>query len=188
MVDGATLPVIACVGFIVVLTMGACARADASARHNAKIQVCETWVLGSIVWPLVWLHVVGEQATVPYAIVGLAWPLILTAIDVVTLRKRFEVLRTRPSYSMDGNGLCSLIFAISGLMGGHKCCSHIFVAAVVACVAFVIPSGHGNDDPNSLSSIRMESLQKICLNCATGLLLTGVFVVLHKTPRLTGTD
>ena len=83
--------------------------------------------------------------------------------------------------SMDANAICSLTFALSGILGASqdKCCHNIFLCSVLGCIAFVMPSP---DIPEqTIDNIVIETIQKICLTYSTGLLLGGSMLLINKT-------
>ena len=110
--------------------------------------------------------------------IGLWWPITLLLLDILAMRQTaYDVQgRHKSSLSMDANALCSLTFAMAGIVGAssHELCNRILLFSVLGCVAFVMPSAHS--ETNSSAFIALDALKKAILSFATGLLLVGVLL------------
>ena len=158
-----------------------------SARIRARLAVFTTWTIAILVWPMLWACLLGEEKSKIAAIPSLIWPIIIILIDIVAMKQNTyetEVQSKHSVLSMDANAICSLTFAISGIIGAqnHKCCNRIFLFAVLGCVAFVMPAAHTHT--NGIETITIEAAQKAILAYATGMLLSGILLVTSETDGL----
>lgn len=124
----------------------------------------------------------GPEKSRKESIVSLLWPILIISMDVLGANNNsYEsvVSSKHQVLHMDANMICSLTFALSAVIGAqkHECCSRIFLYAVMGCIAFVIPAPHLHS--TSTGTIVFEALQKAILAFATGLLLTGVLMVVN---------
>jgi hypothetical protein len=90
----------------------------------------------------------------------------------------------RQLLSIDSNAICSLTFALSGLIGAqkHPCCNKIFLFAVLGCIVFILPAPYANSDCRE--AMMIESFQKVILSYATGLLIGGILMVMSDNPQM----
>ena len=105
-------------------------------------------------------------------------------MDIGSLRGTTGDIRAvskRNVLTMDANTICSLTFAVSSVIGAqqHECCRKIFMYAIIACIAFVIPAPHASSS-DSINAVVIEAAQKAVLAYATGLLLGGIMLTAFK--------
>jgi hypothetical protein len=147
-------------------------------QHKCVISVC---LLGLLLWPSLWHHLVQDSCTNSNSFAAFLWPIMAILFEIYTMRK-YGCLpdNRRGLLQMDANTLCSMTFALSGVLGArsNKAESKIFNTAVLCCVAFVLPSF--NAPHNSMENIVLESAQKICLIYSTGVLLAGSIFLVSK--------
>lgn len=148
-------------------------------RVKARITVISVWMIAILLWPVLWFHTVPEQFRTVESIPGLLWPILILIIDIFSMRHNTyesQLQSKRSMLSADANTICSLTFAISSIIGAqkHECCRKIFMYAIVACIAFVIPAPHAHT--NAIETIAIEAGQKAVLAYATGLLLGGIML------------
>ena len=128
--------------------------------------------------------VIDEKYRTLEALPCLLWPLLIIGVDIGSLRGTTGDIRTlskRNVLTMDANTICSLTFAVSSVVGAqkHECCRKIFMYAIIACIAFVIPAPHASS-PDSVNTVVIEAAQKAVLAYATGLLLGGIMLTAFK--------
>tara|TARA_B110000046_G_scaffold173301_1_gene195795 strand:+ start:1685 stop:2455 length:771 start_codon:yes stop_codon:yes gene_type:complete len=153
---------------------------DQSTRIKTRLTVTMIWLIAITMWPAAWMAIVNANDITPYALLGLAWPILILSFDILAMRQHTydDQLQSKRQYmTMDANAICSLTFAISAFIGAqrHPCCNRIFLWAILGCVAFIMPSPHVN--VNAMETIAFEAVQKAVLAYATGLVLTGVMIV-----------
>tara|TARA_B110000046_G_C13008938_1_gene405759 strand:+ start:323 stop:898 length:576 start_codon:yes stop_codon:yes gene_type:complete len=173
-----TMLVVASCIFVVAKTVTV--QRDKSARVRARITVLCTWTIAIIAWPVLWSRAVAEERENPITIVGLLWPLLIIVLDILAMKHHtyeMHAQSNRSMLSMDASAICSLTFALAGIIGANsnKCCNKLFLYAVVGCIAFVMPAPHTH--VNAIETVAVEAVQKAVLAYATGLLLTGLILV-----------
>lgn len=151
-------------------------------RGKARSLLMTTYSIGILLWPLIWKALLEDKTKEKVALISLIWPIVLLSTEIYLLRYHSleELLRQRKLLSMDANALCTLMFALCGILGAHKdtCCKNIFIYGVLGCVAFVMPN---LQMPSlTLENVALESIQKICLNYSIGLLLAGSLLMMKK--------
>ena len=130
-------------------------------------------MIAIIMWPGIWTSTVGHCARME-TLLAFMWPIAALVFEIHTLSKYGRLFDNRKGLlQMDANTLCSITFALSGVLGAryNKEESHVFNVAVLCCVAFVMPSFSA--PKNTIESTILESIQKISLVYSTGFLLTG---------------
>ncbi len=146
-------------------------------RVRARISVLSVFIIGILVWPVLWVHIFEQERHKSAALVSLLWPIIILIGDIVGMHNMtYESAHgqsKRQILSIDSNALCSLTFALSGLIGvaRHPCCNKIFLYAVLGCIIFILPASFGEE-------IIIETIQKVVLSYATGLLIGGILLVM----------
>ena len=176
-----------CLSIACIVTCGVANVRSKNARVKSKISILTTWLLCLLGWPLIWGKIMGKETHRKEALVSLFWPILIIAIDVVGINNNsYEsvVSSKHQVLHMDANMICSLTFALSAVIGAqkHECCSKIFLYAVMGCIAFVLPAPHMHS--SSSGTLVFEALQKAILAFATGLLLTGVLMVVRDKESL----
>jgi len=154
-----------------------------TARVRARLSVLTTWTVAIALWPLLYRYIVQDERHRLAALPGLLWPIMILGLDIMAMRQHTyeaHVQSKRSLLSMDANAICSLTFAIASIIGAqkHKCCNRVFLFAVIGCIAFVMPSPHTSI--NSVDTMTVEAVQKAILAYATGLLLTGIVLVVTQ--------
>lgn len=153
-------------------------------RVCVRLNVLTVWTIAMIVWPLVWYNTIDEKYRTVESIPCLLWPLLLLGMDIASLKRSSYETQSqskRNLLAMDANTICSLTFAVSSVIGAqrHECCRKIFMYAIIACIAFVIPAPHSTSD-SDMDTIVIEAAQKAILSYATGLLLGGIMLTAFK--------
>lgn len=171
---------------VCMLVISSAYQKDTTPRVRARISAVTVWFLGIAAWPFIWASFVNKRRNEPHALVGLLWPIIILAIDIRALNYTTYEVNTQSNRSvitMDANAMCSLTFAVSGLLGAQKdsCCRDMFLYAIIGCIAFVLPAPHTNN--NNTENVVIESIQKTMLAYATGLLLTGIMLMISSTKK-----
>jgi hypothetical protein len=143
-----------------------------TARLKGRLSVLTMWTCGVMAWPLIWKCVIQNEEDV----MSLLWPILILGIDMVGIKRNAfrDTASKRSLISMDANAICSITFAMSGLMGGGggRRKNDLFLYAMAGCAAFVLPSPfHATDVPEN---ILMEAIQKTILAYSVGFLLGGV--------------
>ena len=162
-----------------------------TARIRARLMVLTIWTLAIVLWPAIWAAILGAQSQKIAAFPSLIWPILIVSIDIMTMRQNTyesHIQSKRSILTIDANAICSLTFAMSGIIGAHKhkCCNRIFLYAVLGCIAFVMPAPHSH--LNAIETITIEAVQKAILAYATGLLLAGVMLVTSDNEINTSTE
>lgn len=166
---------------VVILIIFMLQRNRLSWRFRTRLSVLQIWCIGIILWPLIWKTMVGKYIVREESWVGLIWPISFLVMEMTTIRRHdpYDRKTNRGVLTMDANGICSLTFALSGILGAQRRASEyssIFIAAIVCCLAFVLPSPHSLSNTSN-ESIIIEAIQKVFLTYSTGLLLTGVLLM-----------
>lgn len=174
-----SIAVVAAVGSVtVMLAVSAAFQRDTTLRVRSRVAVLTSFFVALALWPLVWMRFVPAERRTGRLLPALLWPLCILTFDIRAIgHTAYGGGSKRSSMTMDANALCSLTFALSGILGtqNDECCRDIFMYAVVGCIAFVMPAPYSSDD--SVETVVLESLQKAVLAYATGLLLTGILLM-----------
>lgn len=156
---------------------------DLNNRFKLRVDLLTVWALGIIMWPPAWQFVLGEHTAREFAPLSLAWPVCWLAMEMAAMRRTDPHLAhsSRSTLSIDANGICSLAIALSGVLGaklGERTqeYAHIFHAAVICCLAFVMPSPHTLASTSSGARV-LEAVQKVCLVYSAGFLLAAAILV-----------
>ena len=155
-----------------------------SVRTRARIIVTLIWLCMIMFWPVIWRIIVAKHVRSIHPIIGLIWPVGVLSLDLLSMRQNtYENQRQpkRPYMTMDANAMCGLTFGIAGFLGVNRDreISKIFLSAIVACIAFIMPTPY--TDGTSLYTVGVDAFQKGVLAYATGLLISGV-VLVHNAP------
>ena len=166
---------------LVIISMSTYFGIGRSFRFRTKMALLTTWCVGMLLWPLIWKRVLGNQNYNNRAVLpGLIWPFIMQLYDIHLLKSRpHEIIHESKRHSLfsDASSICGMTFSLSGILGasGHSCCSHIFLIAILGCVAFVMPAPHSYS--TTITTVVIEAVQKLCLTYSTGLMLSGVLLM-----------
>lgn len=141
-----------------------------------------TWAVGTLLWPVVWLTVVGSplQSSTPLCWFGFCWPLAMGLLDIAlyTQQDVSSVMDGRGSRSlrqMDVNAVVGFLFGVSGFVSSSigrnasRTSASILAVALVLCIAFVMPTPEVQSHNPTAAVLR--SGQKIVLHWAIGLML-----------------
>lgn len=161
--------------------------ANESIRTRARILVTMIWLSMITAWPACWRVIVGPYANTKYAPIGLVWPIVIMTLDLVAMQQHTYESQRQPKrqfMTMDANALCSLSFGIAAFLGVQRDhnISRIFLWAIVACVAFIMPTPH--TDGTSLYTVGVDAFQKGIMAYAVGLLISGI-ILIHNSSSLT---
>ena len=177
---------------IIVYTLATRVKTSKNTSLRVKTTSLLVWTCAIIIWPIVWALVLQKHVEYPNVWVSLLWPIMVLGFDMYMTFKRpydMDMTSRRNVLSMDANALCSITFAMAGVLSAHgpnSGVSHVFIYAILGCFAFVMPSPHSAVHP--LDTMFVESLQKVVLTYSTGLLLAGVMLLTatSSAPSLTG--
>lgn len=145
--------------------------------HNTKrIEACvKVTLIGLVLWPSIWNYLVKDNCAEcnPFNIVGFAWPILCLSFDLYNIKKFRQIPESRRQMiGMDANAICSLSFALSGILGARETRnSRMFLASVIGCLAFVMPGFTAPRDSIELAVV--ESVQRLCIVCTTGILMAA---------------
>lgn len=159
---------------------------NTSLRAKAKISILTIYMIGIVLWPLVWKILLKENTKDIISYPCLVWPIIILLIEVYLLKYHtFEqhLSKNKSLLSMDANAICSLTFALSSILGAQrdKCCKNIFIYGVLGCIAFVMPTPQ--TPAETLESVTIDSVQKVILTYSTGLLLGGSMLLMNSDEK-----
>ena len=145
---------------------------------------CTVWAAGAILWPVLWINVVGIDvaAHTPMAMLGLAWPPCMLFLDLLFVPHQASGQKEITSY--DANVLTSLAFAMGGLLvtsglGKNfvRAASPILSSCVFLVIAFCICTPSMKEGTQARGVVK--AIQKVCLSWCVGLLLTAVGINLQ---------
>jgi hypothetical protein len=143
--------------------------------------------IGMLLWPVVFRVVLGKMADNNMALVAFAWPVIILGLHLYLTRftsNKTRLFRGAPIVS-DASTIIGLTFGISSFLGARsKSCSHIFLAAAVGCVAFIMPLPHAPTD--TMEFVTIESIQQVILSWSVGLLIAGIVTAQQCTDTRDG--
>ena len=151
---------------------------DLSFSMKRKIIILKYKTIGVLLWPLIFYLVVpSEEIESNKMLVSFLWPFIMWVWDsyLLTFGLVSETSNSNvASARLDPSVISSMSFALFGLLGGssNSKYSHIFLYAVLMCIAFVFPNH--NLASGSPEDITVEAVQKIILSWAIGMLFIGV--------------
>lgn len=149
-------------------------------RGKAKLNIFTIYICGILLWPPLWTYLLKENAYKPETIPSLIWPIAILSVEIYLMkyhRLEDQMNSRKGLLSMDANAICSLTFALSSVLSAHRnqCCQNLFIYGVLGCVAFVMPTPHAPSE--TLESITIETIQRVCLMYSTGLLLAGTMLL-----------
>ena len=153
-------------------------------RGKVKIFVSFIYFAGLIIWPFIYMSFMRDNSFDRSAMPGFLWVLCTMLLDIYLLKyhtlEQDIVHRKGGILSMDANMICSLTFALSGILGAssQKCCQKIFTMGILCSIAFVMPTPRVPQD--TLEAAIIEHFQKVCLTYSTGFLLVGSGLLLEK--------
>ena len=161
------------------------ARKEIILRFRTQANILTVWMVFMLLWPIIWMRVVGMAVIegFPLCFVGLLWPIILLTVDIMWISHQTiesEAVSKKSMFSFDSNAISGMSFALGGLLIsnlGHdfaKSSSPILLSVVFLCIAFVLPAP--SLQISTLSGITMQSIQKACLYCCVGLLVTALMI------------
>ena len=159
-------------------------------RVRIRLNITFIWTLAILAWPLIWYNTIDAEYRTLESIPCLLWPVIILGMDINNLMQNTydnPMISKRNILSMDANTICSLTFAVSSVIGAqrHECCRKIFMFAIIACIAFVLPAPHVHT--NTMQATMIEAGQKAVLAYATGFLLGGIILTAFKKETLAPT-
>lgn len=143
------------------------------AVYREKTLSISVWIVAIVLWPLVWYTISGKCKSFA-ALTAASWPILALAFEIYSLCKyNLKTEGRRGLVQMDASTLCSMTFALSGVLGARRSNdeARIFHAAVLFCIAFVMPSF--TIPRNTFEGTLLEALQKAFLIYSTGFLLSG---------------
>ena len=181
----ATLSSLALLGGVVtVMTISILLQHKATPRIQTRVSVLTVWFVAILAWPFIWTLFLKDIEKSWSLIPGLLWPLAILTLDIRAMTHtsyESHAHAKRSTMTMDANALCSLTFALSGILGAQNdpCCRTIFLYAVIGCIAFVLPAPHSGSN-STTEIVVVESVQKAVLAYSTGLLLTGIMMMRNK--------
>ena len=160
---------------------------NVSMRAKAKLWIFSIYMMGILLWPVLWSALLKENTQRSSSIPCLVWPIFILSIEIYLLKYHtFEqqVKKNKSLLSMDANAICSLTFALSSILGANRdaCCKNIFIYGVLGCIAFVMPSPQTPSD--TLESIIIDHVQKVILTYSTGLLLGGSMLLMNNDKNM----
>lgn len=135
------------------------------------------FTIGCVIWPFLWKRILGEFYVKYQSWPGLLWPILILLSHIYFLRYANDdkSIWKRMPVDVDASSICSLTFTLSSILSSNtKKCSHIFIAAVLGCLLFIIPVPSAPKE--CMESMVLESIQHVCLSFSTGLLLSGVLI------------
>lgn len=155
-----------------------------SHRIEASVKVI---LIGLVLWPSVWHYLVKESCHEcnPFNVVGFIWPIVCLTFDLYNIQKFRQLPESRRHMiGMDANAICSLSFALSGILGARDSKkSRMFLASVMGCLAFVMPGFTAPKD--SVELVVLESVQRLCITCTTGILIAASLSMLSSELQIT---
>jgi hypothetical protein len=133
---------------------------------------------GVVFWPLVFHTLVSKDSQKDYKLLfPFLWPILMWMVDsylIIYGQPSKNSLHKVATIRVEPSVICSMTFALYGLVGGNlsQKHSHIFMYAILACIAFAFPSH--NLDPGSKEEQVIEAFQRTITTFCTGLMFTGV--------------
>ena len=147
-------------------------------REKTQIINAAIWTVALSGWPLLWRRLVGSDvASQSVAWIGLMWPIAVIALDMSLIGTHSDAVQSKRNLlNMDSNTICSLTFAMAGILASkqdktRECCTSLFMYAIVGCLVFVLPSSHGASDAPAVAAF--EAFQRVSLTFSTALLIAG---------------
>lgn len=143
-----------------------------------KIKILKYKTIGVLLWPIIFYTIIPkEEMNKNSLVVPFLWPFFIWMWDsyLLTYGLISETSNSNvASARLDPSTISSMSFALFGLLGGSSNgkYSYIFLYAVLMCIAFVFPNH--NLAGGSPEDILVESVQKVILSWAVGMLFVGV--------------
>lgn len=167
---------------VYVVVVSILAQRTMTLRTRSKATKLTVYFVGILVWPMLYKWVACDSH-LSIHMIGFWWPLLMLGLEVYmmryhTLEDQFK--SKQGMISMDANILCTMIFALSGILGAHQDahCHKVFITAVLGTIAFVMPTP--SVPVYTLESVLIETMQKVGLFYTTGMLLSGATILLQK--------
>ena len=153
---------------------------DEDAERRARASAVRT--LFAVLWPAVLFASVPEEDRTRVSLaLPLAWNAAVWALDAHFLHHAPSKDTAPASLRLDPTSIAGLSFGLCGLVKPDSKHTRLFLAAVVGCLALVLPSH--NLEPGCVEEQWFESVQKALLMWCIGLLITGVVLGWHPEPR-----
>ena len=144
-----------------------------------KITILKYKTIGVFLWPIIFHLIVPKSEESKNSLIApFLWPFLIWMWDsyLLTYGLISETSNSNvASARLDPSIISSMSFALFGLLGGSNNgdkYSHVFLYAVLICIAFVFPNH--NLAGGSPEDILVESVQKVILSWAVGMLFVGV--------------
>ena len=167
------------IGFIVVIyILRKIEYENLNTSIKKKIKILKYKTIGVLLWPLIFnLIIPNDEENKNSLFASFLWPFLIWAWDsyLLTYGLISETSNSNvASARIDPSTISSMSFALFGLLGGSSNgkYSYIFLYAVLMCIAFVFPNH--NLASGSPEDILVESIQKVILSWAVGMLFVGV--------------
>ena len=166
-------------------------------RFRVQCNLLTIWIVFTTIWPILWLKIVGKEivSSFPYSVVGLIWTLMLFTIDILGISHHTietEGENKKSMFTFDSNAISGLAFALGGVIVSNlgqdfgKTASPIFSSVILLCMAFLIPSP--GIRATTLSGISIQTIQKSCIYCCIGLLVTALSINLSHVFKTRNLD
>lgn len=145
--------------------------------------------VGMVTWPLIWLHLVGEDdALTPTLLACMLWVWVLIAIDTHALvtgepprTGSVDTLYT-PLLATQASGLVGLSFSIGALLGGTSTRKRpsrpIVMSSLLICIALIIPQPIAPLGESTQQVV--HAVKKVGFNYAVGLLMSGIAIAVKN--------
>lgn len=167
------------VGSVVILyTLKKIEYENLNTNIKKKVKILKYKTIGVLLWPLIFNLIIPEDEKYKNSLIApFLWPFFVWIWDsylltygLISETSSSNVVSAR----LDPSTISSMSFALFGLLGGSSNgkYSYIFLYAVLMCIAFVFPNH--NLASGSPEDILVESVQKVILSWAVGMLFVGV--------------
>ena len=168
-------------------------------REDVSMIYFNVMTIGTLLWPVLWVSVVGIDLIkdCPLAFLGLLWPFLLGIFQLYDIfYDRCEDIRDHQQQRatliggvhVDTSTVVSFAFASATLLWsignlGLKLnlipSARLIMATLLLSVSFVIPTQNFIDN-NQRYSVYVRVGQRVCVNYATGFLLTALIIILSN--------
>lgn len=166
-------------------------------RFRVQCNLLTIWIIFTVIWPFLWYKIVGKEviSSFPYSIFGLLWTFMLFTIDILGISHHTietEGENKKSMFTFDSNAISGLAFALGGVIVSNlgqdfgKTASPIFSSVILLCMAFLIPSP--GIRATTLSGISIQTIQKSCIYCCIGLLVTALSINLSHVFKTRNMD
>tara|TARA_B100000945_G_scaffold317254_1_gene319718 strand:- start:845 stop:1393 length:549 start_codon:yes stop_codon:yes gene_type:complete len=168
------------IGAIVILLICFHVTSEMSLRGKAKINIFTIYILGILLWPILWEKMLHDNAYTTASLPSLFWPMMILGLEIYLMKYHTlenESRSRKGMISMDASTVCTLTFALGSILGAHKnkCCQNLFIYGVLGTIAFVMPNPTVPSE--TLESIVIETIQKVFLTYSAALLLAGAMIL-----------